>query len=180
MGRSRTNAWIVELMDVQADDRLLEVGFGPGVAIALLAERALNGFVAGVDPSEVMLRQAVRRNRAAIRAGRVELRLGSVTALPYQDEFFTKVCAIHSLYFWPSLDEGLAELRRVLVPDGLMVLAVRMRRERAGPFDPSRYGLTDEDVARIEAALKRLGFHDVRSRCRNLGPETVTVVLAQR
>jgi hypothetical protein len=29
--------WLVDLLDVQPDDRALEVGFGPGVAIALIA-----------------------------------------------------------------------------------------------------------------------------------------------
>src|SRR5438477_6943496 len=40
--------WIVDLVDVQPSDRVLEVGCGPGVALALIAERATSGFVAGV------------------------------------------------------------------------------------------------------------------------------------
>ncbi|MGH2370537.1 MAG: class I SAM-dependent methyltransferase, partial [Chloroflexota bacterium] len=85
---ARTDAddrWVVELLDVQPDDRVIEIGFGPGVAIGLLAERATAGLVAGVDPSEVMVRQATRWNRAAVRAGRVELRQGATAALPYPD-----------------------------------------------------------------------------------------------
>ncbi|MGH2371326.1 MAG: class I SAM-dependent methyltransferase, partial [Chloroflexota bacterium] len=106
----------------------------------LLAERATAGLVAGVDPSEVMVRQATRWNRAAVRAGRVELRQGATAALPYPDAHFTKACALHSLYFWPSVAEGLREVRRVLAPGGLLALAVRMHRAEAGRFDPSRYG----------------------------------------
>src|SRR5579875_3191486 len=74
---ARTDAddrWIVDLLDVQPDDRVLEIGFGPGVAIALLAARATAGIVVGVDPSDVMAQQAARRNRAAVRAGRVRSR----------------------------------------------------------------------------------------------------------
>jgi SAM-dependent methyltransferase len=54
-------------------DRIIELGCGPGLAIAALATRAIRGPVVGVDHSQVMIGQARRRNRAAIRAGRVRL-----------------------------------------------------------------------------------------------------------
>src|SRR6266498_1192914 len=47
--------WIVELLDVQPDDRVLDVGCGPGVTVGLIAERATAGLVRGIDPSVVML-----------------------------------------------------------------------------------------------------------------------------
>ncbi len=181
MARSEADdRWVVELLDVQPNDRVLEVGFGPGVAIALIAERATSGFVAGVDPSEVMVRQATRRDRAAVREGRVELRPGTVSDLPYPDGHFTKACAIHSLYFWPSLEDGLRELHRVLAPGGLLALAVRMRRPQAGRFDPSRYGFTDEQVAEVAATLGSVGFRDVTTRRQELDRQTMLAILARR
>jgi ubiquinone/menaquinone biosynthesis C-methylase UbiE len=99
---ARTDAddrWVVDLLDVRPADRVLEIGFGPGIAIALLAERTTAGLVAGVDPSDVMAQQARRRSRAAVQAGRVVLCQGSATALPYADARFTKACAIHAVYF---------------------------------------------------------------------------------
>src|ERR1700742_4462116 len=63
----RRNRWAVDLLDVQAGDRGLEIGFGPGRATAGLARRS--GHVYGVERSGVMLRQASRRNAAAIRSG---------------------------------------------------------------------------------------------------------------
>src|ERR687891_2498384 len=79
--RSR-NVWAVGLLDVQPDDRVLEIGFGPGVAIGKIARRATRGQVCGVDHSEVMVRQARRRNAAAVREGRIDLRLGSAEEIP--------------------------------------------------------------------------------------------------
>src|SRR5436305_3994606 len=66
------NRWVVSLLGVRPADRVLEVGFGPGIAVAELV-RASAGHVSGIDHSGVMLRQASRRNAAAIRAGRVPL-----------------------------------------------------------------------------------------------------------
>src|SRR5215207_1522053 len=64
----KRNVWAVSLLDVQPTHRVLEIGFGPGVAIRELARRATRGQVVGIDRSEVMRAQAARRNAAEIRA----------------------------------------------------------------------------------------------------------------
>jgi ubiquinone/menaquinone biosynthesis C-methylase UbiE len=71
----RHAAWLIDLLDVREPDTMLEIGFGPGVAIQLLAGSARH--VAGVDPSAEMLRLASRRNADSIGNGRVDLRRGS-------------------------------------------------------------------------------------------------------
>lgn len=75
------NIWAVSLLDVQPADRVLEVGFGPGVAIAEFAGRATHGHVFGIDHSRAMVRHASRRNAVAVRAGRVHLTHASVERL---------------------------------------------------------------------------------------------------
>jgi ubiquinone/menaquinone biosynthesis C-methylase UbiE len=172
--------WVVELLDIQPHDRVLDIGFGPGLTISLIAERSRSAFIAGVDPSDVMLRQATRRNRAALKQGRLDLRIGSVSDLPYPDQHFTKACTVHTLYFWPSVEDGLREVARVLAPDGRLVIAVRMLRKESGRFDPSRYGLTDDDLAEIVAALSAVGFRDATTQQRELGRETIAAVVATR
>src|SRR5215813_4859862 len=82
---ARTNqqcaAWVIDLLGIQPHDRVLEVGFGPGVGIELLARSVSGGYIAGVDPSEGMVEQATARNVKAIESGRVDLRYGSVERL---------------------------------------------------------------------------------------------------
>src|SRR5712691_8341838 len=112
----KRNVWAVELLDVGPGDRVLEIGFGPGIAIAELARRATRGLVCGVDHSELMVRQARRRNAVAVRAGRVDLRLGSVEELPAFDTAFDKVLAVNSIGFWDQPVARLAELRALLRP----------------------------------------------------------------
>src|SRR6266511_3154348 len=104
------NVWAVGLLDVQPHDRVLEIGFGPGIAIQEFARRATSGLVVGVDHSDVMVRQARKRNAAAVRAGRVDLRLGSAEALPAFDEPFDKFLAVNSMFFW---DDPVARLKQV-------------------------------------------------------------------
>lgn len=120
-------SWVVSLLDIQPTDRVLEIGFGPGLAVADLV-RAGAGHVYGIDHSGVMLRQAARRNAAAIRAGRVTLVEASVDQIPPALAGpFDAVLAINSLAFWPAPVERLAELRRRLAPGGRIAVASQPR-----------------------------------------------------
>src|SRR5258705_13119150 len=58
--------WAGSLLAVQPTDRVLEIGFGPGVAITELACRATRGQVYGIDHSQLMARRDSQRNAAAI------------------------------------------------------------------------------------------------------------------
>jgi SAM-dependent methyltransferase len=122
---ARTNrkmaALAIDLLGIHPSDRVLEVGFGPGVGIELLAETA--GRVAGVDPSEEMVAQATARNATAIKAGRVEIRQGSVERLPFRDEVFDCSLAVNSMQVWPDPTAGLREIRRVMKTNGRVALA---------------------------------------------------------
>src|SRR5262249_20429868 len=127
--------WTIGHMALRPTDRVLDVGCGGGMAIKLLADRARDGFVAGLDYSTEMVEQARRRNAAAVRRFAVEVRHGDAMALPYGDESFDQVCAIETFYFWPDPRRGLAEAYRVLRPGGQITVALEMSREAAA--DPS-------------------------------------------
>jgi ubiquinone/menaquinone biosynthesis C-methylase UbiE len=113
---------IVTLLDVHASERVLEIGFGPGVGIELLASVAPMGKIAGVDPSAEMVGQARARNAAAIAAGAVDLRRGSVDSMPFEDGSFDTVLAINSMQVWPDAVAGLREIWRILSAGGRVAL----------------------------------------------------------
>jgi ubiquinone/menaquinone biosynthesis C-methylase UbiE len=106
--------WVTDILEVLPHDSVLEVGFGAGVIIKRLSKLASAGHVAGIDPSQEMVEQARARNAAAITAGRVDLRHGSVGSLPFDDASFDKALAINSMQVWPDPIAGLKEIRRVL------------------------------------------------------------------
>jgi ubiquinone/menaquinone biosynthesis C-methylase UbiE len=125
---------IVTVLDVRAAERVLEVGFGPGVGIELLASAVSMGKVAGIDPSEEMVEQASARNAAAIRTGAVDLRRGSVESMPFEDATFDTALAINSMQVWPDAPAGLREICRVLTRGGRIALGFtpNSRQPRSG------------------------------------------------
>src|SRR5215216_3194760 len=118
----RRNRWAVDLLAVEPTDRVLELGCGPGVAIAALASRASRGLVVGVDHSQVMIGQARRRNAAGIRAGRVRLIQTPVERLSISDGPFNAALAVNTVGMWPDPTARLRELARLLRPGGRIAL----------------------------------------------------------
>ncbi|HET9830053.1 MAG TPA: methyltransferase domain-containing protein, partial [Vicinamibacterales bacterium] len=139
---------------------------------------ASNGKVVGVDHSEIMLRQASRRNRAAIAACRVQLHLASAAALPPFSEPFDKVMASNVHMF---LDDPVATLRRWLAitrPGGWVALQeVDWISWVCDPIHPAWtkllsinaeiWGKRGMDVfvgRRLPGFLKKAGLTDVQSK----------------
>jgi ubiquinone/menaquinone biosynthesis C-methylase UbiE len=116
--------WTLDLLDIQPTDQVLDVGFGAGQGIKLASKKATLGRVMGVDLSSAMVRVARRRNAREVRAGRVVLAQGSITALPFPDQQFDKIMTIHTWYFWPEPSRALDELQRVLKPGGRLVMTL--------------------------------------------------------
>ena len=167
----KRNVWAVGLLDVQPDDRVLEIGFGPGIAISELARRATRGLVVGVDHSKVMVRQASRRNAAAVRDGRVDLRLGNAEHLPAFDTPFDKILAVNSLMFWDDPVARLKELRGLLGPGGRIAIVYQPRGPHASDETAARTG------GEIAGHFTTAGLTDVRVETLALEPTAVVCVL---
>lgn len=109
---------ILELLgDVDRLD-VLDVGCGDGALAATLSGRGAR--VTGLDPDVRMLDAA----RARAEAGSLDLTLvpGRAEALPFADQAFDRVVAVTVLCFIPQADRAIAEMARVLRPDGRLVI----------------------------------------------------------
>ena len=167
------NRRTVELLDVKPEDRVLEVGFGPGLAVSHLAALATAGKVVGIDHSELMLREATRRNAGAIRAGRVELLLGAADALPRFERPFDKVLAVNVYMFWDDPVSVLQGLRNVMNPGGVIAITLQPRRPGATAAD------TEAAAERISTSLRGAGFGEVRTEILDVTPVVAACVLGR-
>ncbi len=172
MANRERSEFVFSVLDLQAKDRVLEIGFGSGTDLARASSAA--AFVAGVDHSDVMVKQASRRNAAAIRQGRVKVELASAARLPFRDGEFDKVFAINSAQFWKDSVGTLKEVGRVLKPGGSLALAIQPRQKGATEDHAYAAGRAFSD------AMKKAGFSDVYSESRQMKPVSTVRVLGKK
>jgi len=137
------------------------------------------GRVIAIDPDAGLIELARRRGWEEI-GKRLFFKVDSPETLSFGDEVFDVVFANLALPRLEDAPEALAEMRRVLAPDGLLAISTRL----AGTFrtihdmlaeiavaedDPSlRERLEqarDPDVPRFEALVRDAGFREVEVRC---------------
>lgn len=156
-GNRGINDRALELLDVSCGQRVLEVGFGGGRTLDVLLARS--AFVTGLDRAEDMVAAARRGRQELIGDGRLVLLHGDVHAVPARDGSFDRIVTVNTVYFWPNLEAALAELRRVLVPGGRVVIGIR---------DPSAMQKVSRDVFTLRSpeavrdAVDIAGFADAR------------------
>ena len=152
------NEYAVQQLELSSSDRVLEIGFGGGVSLPRLIKGA--AFVGGIDLSKDVIESAKVQFSSAIASGNADFREGAVEAIPFGTAAFEKVCTVNTVYFWRSLDTGLAEIRRVLSPGGRVVIGFLPKEwmDRLGyPSDIFRSRTSDEVIT----ALARTGFKQV-------------------
>jgi SAM-dependent methyltransferase len=156
--------WTADLMDVHADDDIVEIGFGNGANIELLATRASDGYCTGVEVSETAMEMASKKNAAAISEGRVRLHLVSPdAALPIDDATFDKACTVATMYVIEDPAAVFSQMYRILKPGGLAAVTFPVR-ENFMRFKPAKAeGFHYHELADLEAAFRGAGFTDTRT-----------------
>ncbi|MGO9960036.1 MAG: methyltransferase domain-containing protein [Solirubrobacteraceae bacterium] len=160
---------ILELLALDRQDRLLEVGCGGGVLLA--GALAVGCSAAAVDHSPAMIALARERNAAAIAAGRLELHVADAARLPFPSGSFTCATMTGVLGFLPDPVAALAEIRRTLTPDGRLVVLGIDPAWRDTPAAPEPIAsrlrfYEDDELAEIG---RRAGFADAEVRRIGLG-----------
>jgi len=168
------NRWTVELLQLDPDDRVLEIGCGPGLALAACAEHLENGMVTGLDHSQTMLAQAERRNRKAIASGRMQLWRGDLNRLATLSGEFDKVFSINVVQFLEDRAEAFRTLFRVCSPNGLVASTYQPRHSKASRDDALRMAW------KIEDDMGTAGFVDIRCEELALIPVPAVCVLGNR
>ena len=124
--------WGLKRLSFRPDMTILDVGCGGGSTIGRLAALAPQGKVFGVDFSKTSVSASLATNADLVAAGRVEVRVSSVSKLPFEDATFDLVTAVETHYYWPHLVRDLAEVRRVLKPGGTLALIAELYRHGRG------------------------------------------------
>lgn len=108
---------VVDEVRLSGGEKLLDIGYGNGYLLQKLYKKA-KAELYGIDISEDMKTQAENRCKNAKSDGRLFLRVGDCCDLPYDDEMFSAVTSVNTVYFWSDTVKGLSEIRRTLKTGG--------------------------------------------------------------
>ena len=162
----REYSLIAAAANLKGDERLLDLGCGPGIYARRFARRLPRGHVTGLDLSAPMLRYASKRAQTD---GLTNLQLirGDAMELPFRSEAFQAVNCCGALHLFPEPEQVLKEIHRILGAGGSLTLAVF--RHGASPIGRLRadirrqlYGLNSFSAKDLNSMLTTAGFSGLR------------------
>ncbi|MHB1688115.1 MAG: class I SAM-dependent methyltransferase [Ignavibacteriaceae bacterium] len=165
------NEWGISLLNIHPSDIILEIGFGPGIAIKRMSELATNGIIYGLDHSSLMVQKASERNKEAIQSSKVKLALGSVSNLPKYENHFDKILDVNSFQFWVNPVESLKALKGIMKSNGIIALVHQPRKPGATDADAM------ESANHFKELMKQSGFTDIRIEKKIMKPVPTICVL---
>jgi SAM-dependent methyltransferase len=165
---SRLTDWALGHVAVEKRHTILDVGCGGGRTVSKLARFATEGKVYGVDHSEASVAATTRTNARWIARERVEVRLASVSELPFADDTFDLVTAVETHFWWPNLRGDMREVQRVLKPGGLLCVAAEVYKgagtmlSRLAEEHVGRTGMTLLSADEHRQLFTNSGYSDVQ------------------
>ena len=156
----RINHFAVEQLDIQATDKVLDIGFGGGVTIEQMLKIVDTGKIYGVDFSDVMVAQAKKKFKGSIESNQVSIEFADVKQLPFDHNTFDKICTVNTIYFWEDPLVGLREIRRVLKSNGKLVLGIRSA-DKMKDLPVTQYNFKLYSPEEVKHLLVESGFNRV-------------------
>jgi ubiquinone/menaquinone biosynthesis C-methylase UbiE len=118
---SKLTDWGLEHISIENHHTILDACCGGGRTVGKLAAIATQGKVYGIDYSHESVTATNKTNAQWIDLGRVEIRHGSVSQLPFPGGMFDLVTAVETHFWWPNLPGDMREVFRVLKPGGTLI-----------------------------------------------------------
>ncbi|MFS0654768.1 class I SAM-dependent methyltransferase [Bacillus sp. 179-C3.3 HS] len=150
------NQWTIQLLNIQENDRILEIGTGRGTTLSKVAENLDRGKVYGVDASHHMIKYAKRKNKKLVDQNKAVIRLGKAENLPFEDRSFNKLFTVQTIYYLSDLEQVLKEVYRVLQVDGEVFLSFQKKELQKQSHAYSLY--SEEEISRM---FSEFHFRDV-------------------
>jgi ubiquinone/menaquinone biosynthesis C-methylase UbiE len=155
-------------MNLQAGDRVLDLGCGAGWATRILAKSVAGkrgeqeGHAVGIDVADEMIARARAGSKDV---GNSVFVWGSAAEIPWQDQYFDKVLSIESFYYYADQEKVLDDVRRVMADGGKLFILINLYRENhyslrwVGELKVAVHARGEQEYKEM---LERHGFRDVK------------------
>ena len=152
-----------ECIDINEDDRILDIGCGGGVNIEKFL-KLTTANVDGLDYSEVSVKASIKQNQQAADNGRCNIIQADVSDMPIDNGTYDLVSAFETIYFWPDIGETFKEVSRIIKPDGRFMIA--QGTDGTHPDDEKWLttveGMSVYNASQLKEYLLNAGFKSVK------------------
>lgn len=166
--------WTLDLLALRKGDRVLEVGFGPGLGLQWAARKVKSGTLWGIDHSETMTEMAKRRNRRAVSRGRMILRAGTIDDLEREATGLDKIYGCNVIQFLDDQTASLKMLGERLKPGGIIAMTFMPRNKGASEADAKAM------AGKVEAAMHEAGLVGIETKWLPVEPVPAICTLGTR
>ncbi|WP_103070062.1 class I SAM-dependent methyltransferase [Aquimarina sediminis] len=161
IGNKFINLYTIDALDIKTNDHILEIGMGNGFFVKDIFDVNHNIKYKGCDYSDEMVTRSKKLNERWVKNGKADFLLSNADKLPFKDSEFDTVFTINTIYFWDNPERILNEIRRVLKPDGKIVISLRPKSSmEAYPF--VKYGFDMFNRSDVSKLLLEHGFTTVK------------------
>ena len=150
---------LINDMDIQPQQKVLEIGYGPGIGIRMIANACSGCIVHGIDFSRLMYKRACKYNQLFIDEGKVQLQYGDFLKTPFTDIKYDRIFCLNVIYFWNELQSPFEKVISLLTKGGNfhIYMADKSALKRAPDSIFNKY-----PIEQVLETLKAVGFANVQ------------------
>jgi len=149
---------MIEVLAPEPQEKLLEIGYGPGAGIKMIADFCPGCTIDGIDFSNLMYKRARKFNKRYIEEGRVSLRYGDFLQFALPNNHYDKIFCLNVIYFWDELNAPFTKAYSLLKEDGFFDIYMADRKFLAEQKTPDSV-FNKYSVDEVMEALKSVGFN---------------------
>jgi SAM-dependent methyltransferase len=184
MWTSAINDAVVALIDARPGERVVDIGAGMGAGAIRTA--ATGAQVIAVEPTPFMRRVLAMRRLFSRRRSNIEVVDGAAERIPVDDHSIDAVWAVNTMHHWVDVERGVAEIARVLRPNGRILLVDEVFTDPSHPdhlrfgtdHDDEHHGFTMVDASQMGNLLRSAGLTAVDASNRQIADRPVIAVSA--
>jgi ubiquinone/menaquinone biosynthesis C-methylase UbiE len=150
---------LIKDLDLQPHNKLLEIGYGPGIGIDMIAKICPTCTIHGIDFSNLMYNRASNYNKQYINAGRVQLQHGDFLKVPVAHNDYDKIFCLTVVYFWNELRAPFEKVFSLLKKGGSFHIYMADRATLLEKRAPDSV-FNIYSIEKVVAALKSAGFEN--------------------
>lgn len=193
---------VLQLVARSNPEIILDIATGTGDLAILMAQTSARKII-GLDISAGMLEVGVKKIAEKKLSNTIEMVLGDSEKMPFEDNYFDAITVAFGVRNFENLEKGLAEILRVLKPNGVFVILETSVPDKT-PYkqgyqfysknilplvgklfskDNAAYGYLSESAAvfpygeALNNILRKTGFIDVKAMPQTFGVATIILLL---